>query len=59
MVIPFLGILFKTQEKVYNAPPVTSLNTLKENFYAIITNLIDEKGQIEALLFICLFIKAR
>tara|TARA_B110000444_G_scaffold228191_1_gene233818 strand:+ start:1024 stop:2844 length:1821 start_codon:yes stop_codon:yes gene_type:complete len=57
MVIPFLGILFETQEKVYNPPPL-SLNatTLKENFYAIISSIVDEKGKVEALLFICILV---
>ena len=57
MAIPFLGILFETQEKVYNPPPL-SLNAtdLKENFYAIISSIIDEKGKAEALFFICALI---
>ena len=57
MVIPFLGILFETQEKVYNPPPL-SLNAtaLKENFYAIISSIVDEKGKVEALLFICILV---
>ena len=53
MVIPFLGILFETQEKVYNPPPLSlNADALKENFYAIISSTIDEKGKVEALLFI-------
>jgi len=57
MVIPFLGILFGTQEKVYNTQAL-SLNpqAIKDNFYAIISSLIDEKGQLEALLFICILV---
>ena len=57
MVVPFLGILFETQEKVYNPPPL-SLNTtaLKENFYAIISSIVDEKGKVEALFFICILV---
>ena len=35
MVIPFLGILFETQEKVYNPPPLSlHADAIKENFYA-------------------------
>ncbi|MEE2954039.1 MAG: ABC transporter ATP-binding protein [Bacteroidota bacterium] len=56
MVIPFLGILFETQQKVYNPPPITNLDSLKETFYAVITTLIDEKGQLEALFFICMLV---
>ncbi|MDC0249637.1 ABC transporter ATP-binding protein/permease [Flavobacteriales bacterium] len=57
MVIPFLGILFETQEKIYN-PPTLSLNAtaLKENFYAVISSIIDEKGKAEALFFICILV---
>ena len=57
MIIPFLGLLFGTQEKTYDAPPL-SLNpdAIKENFYLYITQIIDEKGQVEALLFICLLV---
>ena len=57
MAIPFLGILFETQEKVYNPPPLTlNANSIQQNFYAIISSIIDEKGKLEALLFICLLI---
>ena len=57
MVIPFLGILFETQEKVYNPPPLSfDATALKENFYAIISSIVDEKGKIEALLFICILV---
>ena len=57
MVIPFLGILFGTQEKVYT-PQALSLNAnaIKDNFYAIISSIIDEKGKVEALLFICVLV---
>ena len=57
MVIPFLGILFETQEKVYNPPPLSlNADAIKENFYAIISSTIDEKGKVEALLFICILV---
>ena len=57
MVIPFLGILFETQEKVYNPAPLTlDTNTIKENLYAAISSLIDKKGEIEALMFICILV---
>ena len=57
MVIPFLGILFKTQEKVYNPQPLSfNTNAIKDNFYAIISSKIDAKGELEALLFICLLV---
>lgn len=57
MVIPFLGILFGTQEKVYNAQPLSfKTDAIKDNFYALISSIIDQKGEIEALLFICILV---
>ena len=57
MVIPFLGILFETQEKIYNPEPISfNANAIKDNFYAIISSIIDEKGKVEALLFICVLV---
>ena len=57
MVIPFLGILFKTQEPVTEAPPLSfNANSIKENFYAIISEKIASKGEVEALLFICILV---
>ena len=57
MVIPFLGILFETQEKVYNPPRlILSATVIKENFYALISSIIDNKGQAEALMFICVLV---
>ena len=54
MIIPFLGLLFGTQEKVYEAPPLGfSATSVKENFYYQITQIIETQGQIDALLFIC------
>ena len=57
MIIPFLGILFETQEKVYN-PPSLGLNasSVKENFYALISSIIDNNGKVEALMFICVLV---
>ena len=57
MVIPFLGILFGTQEKVYNPQPISlKADAIKDNFYAIISSTIDQKGEVEALLFICILV---
>ncbi|MDC3105063.1 ABC transporter ATP-binding protein/permease [bacterium] len=57
MIIPFLGILFGTQEKVYQAEPL-SLNaaSIKENFYLFLSTTIDDKGNVEALLLICVIV---
>ncbi len=57
MVIPFLGILFDAQNKVYNPAPLTlSPVNIKENFYSYITLIIDQQGKIDALMFICLLV---
>jgi len=57
MIIPFLGLLFGTQEKVYEAPELSfSASSITENFYFQITRIIETRGQIDALLFICLLV---
>ena len=57
MIIPLLSILFETQEKIYNPQPLKlNADSIKDNFYAIVSSMIDEKGQIEALLFICILV---
>ena len=57
MVIPFLGILFGTQEKTHQARALTlDASSIKENFYFLISKTIDEKGNIEALLLICILV---
>ena len=50
MVIPFLGILFKTQEAVTEAPPLKfKCKFNKRKFYAIISEKIASKGEVEAI----------
>ena len=57
LVIPFLGILFGTQEKVFQAPPLSlNASSIKENFYYLITKTIDTKGNVEALMLICVLV---
>ena len=57
MIIPFLGLLFGTQQKVYSAPDLAlNADAIKENFYLYITQIIDTKGQVEALLFVCMLV---
>ena len=59
MVIPFLGILFGTQEKTHQARALTlDASSIKENFYFLISKTIDEKGNVEALLLICILVLA-
>lgn len=57
MIIPFLGLLFGTQEKVYEAPPLAlNAESIQQNFYLEITQIIDSQGKVEALFFICILV---
>jgi subfamily B ATP-binding cassette protein MsbA len=58
MIIPFLGLLFGTQEKVSLAPDSLSLSTtsIKDNFYYYISQIIETKGEADALIFICILV---
>jgi len=57
MVIPFLGILFGTQEKVLQASPLTfSADSIKENFYFFISKTVEQAGKVEALMMICILV---
>ena len=59
MVIPFLGILFGTQEKVSQAQALAfNASSIKDNFYYIISKTINSKGETEALMFICILVLA-
>jgi len=59
MVIPFLGILFGTQERISQAQSLAfNASSIKENFYFIISKTIDSKGETEALMFICILVLA-
>ena len=59
MVIPFLGILFGTQEKVSQAQSLAfNASSIKDNFYFIISKTINSKGETEALMFICILVLA-
>ncbi|MDY0314959.1 MAG: ABC transporter ATP-binding protein [Bacteroidales bacterium] len=52
IVIPFLGILFKTQELVTNkiAIDITNMSSLKHNFNYWLSNIITEYGEVKALI---------
>ena len=56
--IPVLGILFETEKKITTHPEYTGISNigsyLKESFYHFISQKIDDDGQIQTLLFICL-----
>jgi len=57
MIIPFLGLLFGTQDLVYSRSPL-ELNTASiiENFYYLLSKIIVEQGKANALLFICIIV---
>ena len=54
MVIPFLGILFNTQEPVRDMVEmsITDLESMKHNFYYWLTSIIDTNGKLTALIVI-------
>jgi subfamily B ATP-binding cassette protein MsbA len=53
MIIPFLNILFKKQEMVYESVPFEfSVEALKTNFYYLLSKIITERGGEAALLFV-------
>lgn len=57
MVIPFLGILFGTQPKVYNPVPLEfSLSSLQHNFNYLLTLQIDKYGPASALLVVSIIV---
>ncbi len=57
MIIPFLGILFGTQEMVYETVDLTfSIESIKINFNYFISNLIMQYGNINTLLIISVVI---
>ncbi|MCF0206333.1 MAG: ABC transporter ATP-binding protein, partial [Bacteroidales bacterium] len=60
MVIPFLGILFKTQEPVRDwvELSITDLESMKHDFYYWLTSIIDTQGEYWALLSIAMIVVA-
>ncbi|MDX6747037.1 ABC transporter ATP-binding protein [Polaribacter sp. PL03] len=56
--IPVLGILFGTDKKVLQEPTYNGIlsigNYLKDSFYLFISQKIENNGEINTLLFICL-----
>jgi ATP-binding cassette, subfamily B, bacterial MsbA len=53
MVIPFLGILFKTQPMVENPMPfAVSIDVIQHNFNYTLSRFVESKGEIYALVFV-------
>ncbi|MDC3115008.1 ABC transporter ATP-binding protein/permease [Bacteroidota bacterium] len=54
MIIPFLGVLFGTQERVVNPPEIiNSIESVKNLFYYQISHTIESSGSAKALILIC------
>ncbi len=59
MVIPFLGLLFSTQEFVSDSIPFNlSVDSVQHNFNYILGSIVEEKGSLKALLFIIIVVFA-
>ncbi|MDD5571592.1 MAG: ABC transporter transmembrane domain-containing protein [Bacteroidales bacterium] len=57
MVIPFLGILFRTQPLVTNLLPFSfSFEILKHDFYYLLSKIIINYGEAQALVMICIIV---
>lgn len=57
MVVPFLGLLFGTVELVKTPPPFSfDTQSIIQNFYYLISQIIIERGRVDALIFICLLV---
>ncbi|MFT6849853.1 MAG: subfamily B ATP-binding cassette protein MsbA [Sphingobacteriales bacterium] len=57
MLIPFLSLLFGTQELTTSVDPFSfSVKSITDHFSYYLSQIIIEKGKNEALVFICIFI---
>lgn len=57
MIIPFLGILFDTQKRVQTAPELSlSLDAVTNYFNYTLTQIIETKGEVHALIFVSVFV---
>ena len=57
LIIPVLGVLFGTQEKVFEAPVFDwSIESIKDLFNYQVTLIIEDQGPTRALAFICLLV---
>ena len=57
MIVPFLRLLFDKTSLVYQAPPFAfTTDSIVQNFNYIISKIIIEKGEVNALMFISLMV---
>lgn len=56
-MIPVLNILFKLQKQVTKAPELAfTFESLKENFYLLISQMISRYGEMQTLAYFCIII---
>lgn len=54
LIIPVLNILFKLEAAVTSAPPLAlNFESLKENFYYLISRMIEQYGELTTLGYLC------
>lgn len=57
LLIPFLGILFKTQDRILDKPELgISMSSAADYFNYAVSSIIEEEGEMAALLYVSLFI---
>ena len=57
MVIPFLGILFDETSRVESATDLAfNADSIKDNFYYLISKTVQDKGEVDTLALICVLI---
>jgi len=55
LVIPFLGVLFGTSERVFEPVPYElKLDSVLHNFSYLLTSIIESKGEVTALAYLCI-----
>ena len=57
LFIPVLNILFNQTEMIKVAPPLTmNVDSIKDNFYYLVSHVIETSGSIAALSYICILV---
>jgi len=59
ILVPFLNILFKQNEAVYDKVPWSfSVDSIEHNAYYFLTKIVEEQGEVYALVWVCIFLVA-
>jgi len=57
LIIPFLSVLFGTKELIREPVPITfSIDSLQHNFYYLLSEIITEKGDFQALVYLSIWL---